>query len=142
MATHSVFGIPFKQFRAMARNCGCSLRRVGKQYRVNTMRASESVAVYTTDPFVALRTMEEIKRGIDSINNFLRSQASEAMIPDAGGHAPVADNNGRTPSAPNMMDYWIPWELNRSPLGPGLALPAHTPDVDDHMPLRELGDEE
>lgn len=65
--------IPMRSLKAMARNLECTIRRVygTDEFRVNWIGASESVAYYTNSDLDALRTMEEMKRGLDNARSHM-----------------------------------------------------------------------
>lgn len=88
--------IPMSRLIPMARNLGCTIRRVSGEYRVNRKGAPEAVAYYTNDSADALATMEAIKRGTDAIDAAVTAVQSPApeLVPEGSKVPAVAVNSG------------------------------------------------
>lgn len=63
--------IPMRSLKAMARNLECTIRVTCGEFRVNWIGASEATAYYTDNDLDALRTMEEMKRGLDGARSYM-----------------------------------------------------------------------
>lgn len=73
MAVQRVTRIPMRSLKAMARNMECTIRVTPfGEFRVNWIGAKEVTAYYTDNDLDALRTMEEMKRGLDSVRSHMR----------------------------------------------------------------------